>query len=205
MARDLIPKGYVTTSAGQMHFRRLGGVGPNVILLHWLPLSSRMYQHIMPKLAARGFDVIAFDLLGYGRSDPRPNQWSMAGWAEIVWEGALALGVSRASVLGGHTGSCVATELALSYPDFVSDVVLDGCPFLTPDLKAVFQGMAKAPRPVLQSDNSHEQLAFKTVATTFAHYIPGFVLDQANLEALWPAMIDYLETDFASSAPISGA
>jgi pimeloyl-ACP methyl ester carboxylesterase len=210
MSKDNIPKGYVSTDAGQVHYRRLtpdasNARGECVILLHWLPLSSRMYQYVMPILYAHGYDVIAFDLLGYGRSDPRPETWSMAQWATSIEQAARNLDIEMASVLGGHSGACVAAELALCAPDLVTKIMLDGCPFLTPELKAVFQGMAKAPRPSLKDDHSHEKLAFGTVATTFAHYIPSFRLTNQSLEMIWPAMIDYLETDFVSSAPISGA
>ena len=204
MAKDLLPKGYAKTGHGQVHYRRLGHEAQaGLVLLHWLPLSSRMYADLMPALAARGLDVIAFDLLGYGRSDPRPDDWSMAHWADNLAEALRCLREGPVTVVGGHSSSCVATELALRHPEQIARVVLDGCPFLTPALQATFAAMRRAPRPRTEADGSHETRVFRTVRTTYEHYLPGFEINDETLERLWPAMIDYLETDFVSSAPIS--
>jgi haloalkane dehalogenase len=204
MGKDSIPKAYANTRHGQVHYRRLGQGGRRqVLLIHWLPLSSRMYQHVMPILAERDCDALAIDLLGYGRSDARPEKWSMADWAANVAEVATQLGFRDALVLGGHTGSCVAAELALGFPQLVATLALDGCPFLTPSLRATFEAMRRAPRPAPDAAGAHESLVFRTVRTTYEHYLPGFTVTTETLETLWPAMIDYLETDFVSSAPIS--
>jgi len=203
MPKDLIPKGYARTHHGQVHYRRLGTGSVTFLLIHWLPLSSRMYAPLMPLLAARGFDVLAVDLLGYGRSDPRPTDWSMAAWADNLEEVLTDLGCDTVVALGGHTGACVAAELAVRHHQRVERVILDGCPLPTPELRATFRSMRAAQRPAPQPDGSHEALIFKTVRTTYEHYLPGFTVTPANLERLWLAMIDYLETDFVSSAPIS--
>lgn len=165
-----------------------------------------MYAEVMPALGACGHETIAVDLLGYGRSDPRPPEWSMQAWADNLAEALHALDVTQGlAVLGGHGGACVAVELALRHPRLVDAVMLDGCPFLTPELAATFAAMGRAKRPVPTADGGHESLVFRTVRTTFEHYLPGFDVTAATLERLWPAMIDYLETDFVSSAPISAA
>ena len=203
MAKDRIPKGYADTPNGQVHFRKLGAGSRAIVLIHWLPLSSRMYAALMPLLAAQGFTVFAVDLLGYGRSDPRPQTWSMAAWADSVRCAAQFVGIDSAAVLGGHSGSCVATELALEHPDFTTHVVLDGFPFLTSELRATFAAMRTASRPAPSADGAHERHAFTTVLNTYRHYLPGYEVSSETLEQIWPAMIDYLEADFVSSAAIS--
>lgn len=162
-----------------------------------------MYQHVMPILAERGADVLAVDLLGYGRSDPRPSQWSMTDWATNVAEVLESLQFKNCTVIGGHSASCVATELAIHFPQLVNEVVLDGCPLLTAQLRATFKAMQQASRPMPQANGAHETLVYRTVRTTYEHYLPGFTETPESLELLWPAMIDYLETDFISSASIS--
>ena len=174
-----------------------------MLLIHWLPLSSRMYQHVMPILAAQGVDTLAVDLLGYGRSDPRPSRWSMAEWAANVAEAVESLGFTDSRVVAGHSASCIATELAISFPQLVTEVFLDGCPLLTPQLRATFKAMQQAARPSPDAAGAHEALVYRTVRTTYEHYLPGFTETPESIEMLWPAMIDYLETDFVSSAPIS--
>ena len=44
------------------------GDGPPVVLLHGFPDSGRLWRHQVPALAEAGFQVIAPDLRGYGRS-----------------------------------------------------------------------------------------------------------------------------------------
>jgi pimeloyl-ACP methyl ester carboxylesterase len=162
-----------------------------------------MYQHVMPIVAAQGVDVLAIDLLGYGRSDPRPRDWSMAEWGANVAEVIESLGFTDCKVIAGHSASCVAVELAISFPQHVNEIVLDGCPLLTPQLRSTFKAMQQASRPAPDPTGAHETLVYRTVRTTYEHYLPGFTESPESLELLWPAMIDYLETDFVSSAPIS--
>jgi pimeloyl-ACP methyl ester carboxylesterase len=206
MAKDRIRKAYADTPDGQVHYRAAGPQdGPGVVLIHWTPLSSRMYAPLIETLAGQGFRVCAPDLLGYGRSDPRPERWSFADWARTCRIAGEAAGIRKAHVVGGHTGACVAVELAVEHHDFVSTVALDGCPFLTTELAAVFAKMAVTPRPSPQADGSHERLAWAAAAGALHHLIPGFVADAVGIERVWPVMIDYLETDFVSSAPLSAA
>lgn len=206
MPKDRARKAYADTPFGQVHYRSAGPAdGPALLLIHWTPLSGRMYAAHLPLLAERGFRVIAPDLLGYGRSDPRPQTWSIAGWADNLLALLDQLGVADAVVLGGHMGACVAVELALAQPDRVRRLILDGCPLPTPELRAAFASMKAQARPQPAPDGGHERLAFQAAEGLLKHYTPSFTLDGAGLERVWPAMIDYLETDFVSSAPISGA
>lgn len=51
--------------------RRWGDpAAPFIVLLHWTPLSGRMFAPLAAHLATR-FHVLAPDLPGYGRSDAR--------------------------------------------------------------------------------------------------------------------------------------
>src|SRR5262245_51609886 len=47
------------------------GEGPAVVLVHGLPGSGYDWAPLVDALAARGFAVIAYDRIGYGRSDAR--------------------------------------------------------------------------------------------------------------------------------------
>lgn len=186
---------YAMTSAGQVHVRDWGDArAPLLLLLHWTPLSGRMFETLGPRLAARGWRVMAPDLPGYGRSAPRADDWQVADWASAMVE--VMGDAGPAVVLGGHLSACVATEMALGWPGRVRALVLDGCPFLTPELRAVLAGMASAPRP---SGEGLERLAWDRVAAVLREY--GVPVTPARM---WPLIIDYLETDFVSSGPVLG-
>ncbi|MCC5860510.1 MAG: alpha/beta fold hydrolase [Gammaproteobacteria bacterium] len=197
-------KRYVDTRAGQVFCRCLGAGRP-LLLVHWTPLSSRMYRHIMPLLAAQGFACIAPDLPGYGRSDPRPERWSMPEYAGVMLEVLDTLGHAQACVLGGHNGSSVAAEMARQAPERTTAVVLDGVPLLTPELRAAFARLSTAARPATRADGSHATQGFDTAVALLREYIPGFEVSDETLPLVYETLIDYLETDFVSSGPIAGA
>ena len=48
------------------------GAGPPVLLVHGHPGCAYEWQPFMAELAQRSFRAIAYDRVGYGRSDPRP-------------------------------------------------------------------------------------------------------------------------------------
>lgn len=195
-------KRYVDTDAGQIHLREQGESDDVLLLVHWTPLSGRMYEAVAPQLAATGLRVLAPDLLGYGRSDARPSRWRIEDWADNLAAMLRTLAIDRAHVLGGHVGASVAVELALGHPGLVDALVLDGCPLSTPELRAAFRSLSAQPRPTAAEA---PRLAFDRVVALLAEYIPGFAVDDVSVERLWPVMIDYLSTDFVSSGSVAGA
>ena len=66
---------------------------------------------------------IAFDLPGFGHSDPA-SPGSVAGNASDIAEGLAKLGVGRSTLVGHSLGGAVATELAELIPDQVAALVL---------------------------------------------------------------------------------
>src|SRR5262245_35423894 len=56
------------------------GSGPAVVLVHGLPGCSYDWTPLVEALAARGFQAIAYDRIGYGRSDARrDDDYTIAG------------------------------------------------------------------------------------------------------------------------------
>ncbi|TPV96312.1 MAG: alpha/beta fold hydrolase [Myxococcales bacterium FL481] len=49
------------------------GRGPAIMLVHGVPTSSWLYRHMIDALVARGFRVVAPDLIGFGASDKPRN------------------------------------------------------------------------------------------------------------------------------------
>lgn len=199
MKRHLIP-----TAAGHWHVRDWPAAEhchPPLVLVHWTPLSGRMWAAIAPVLARRR-RVIAPDLLGYGMSDSRPAAWRVEDWAAGVIAVLDALDIGEADMLGGHAGAAVAVEAALLRPARVRRVVVDGVPLMTPELRAAFAGLSAQARP--RADGA-ETLAWERTLGLLREYIPGFTVDDATIETMWAAMRDYLATDFVSSGPVMAA
>jgi pimeloyl-ACP methyl ester carboxylesterase len=87
--------------------------------------------------------------------------------------------------------------MALGWPGRVRALVLDGCAFLTPELRAALVGLSALGRP---AGEGLERLAWDRAAGLLREYgVP------VEAERVWPVMIDYLETDFVSSGPVLAA
>jgi pimeloyl-ACP methyl ester carboxylesterase len=151
--------------------------------------------------ASAGRHVIMPDLLGYGRSDPRPQDWSMSQWADSILQLLTRLDRDGFDLVGGHNGASVAAEIAIAAPERVSRLVLDGCAILTPELRAAFAKLAASHRPGPDQPGV-ERLAWDRALGVLKEYRPGFVLNDRTIEQVWPLMLDYLETDFVSSGPV---
>lgn len=124
----------IQTRFGQVHVRLAGAPASSrtpLVLLHMTPLSSAMYDPLLPLLGQDRL-VIAPDRLGFGFSDLPPRQLSMADYAECTVDVLDALELSHADVVGTHTGSVEATELAWARPARVRRVGLVGVPAYTP-------------------------------------------------------------------------
>jgi pimeloyl-ACP methyl ester carboxylesterase len=104
---------------------------PPLVLLHMTPLSSAMCDPLLPRLGVDRL-VVAPDRPGFGFSDLPDQPLSMAEYAQATLDVLDSLGVEQFDVLGTHTGSVEATELAWAMPARVRKVVLVAIPAYTP-------------------------------------------------------------------------
>lgn len=102
--------------------------GPTVVLLHGILGSSAYWQRVAELLPDH--DVIALDLLGFGRS-PRParSSYDGASHADAVVAALESLDVHGPVTLAGHSmGALIALRLAAERPDLVGRLVLIAMP-----------------------------------------------------------------------------
>jgi pimeloyl-ACP methyl ester carboxylesterase len=132
VARAAIRRGLIDTRFGQVHVRLAGRSSAVVplVLLHMTPLSSAMYDPLLP-LFGRDRLAIAPDRPGFGFSDLPDHPLTMSEYAASTLDILDALGIETFDVLGTHTGSVEAVELASSQPGRVRKVVLVGIPAYT--------------------------------------------------------------------------
>ena len=127
-------KSYVDVPDGQIHVRRMEADAPFVVFLHQTASSGEMWAKVMERLAGR-WDLIALDTPGFGGSfdpdpDSEPSMDDYVGWIG----GALdALGITRCHLVGHHTGSAIAVQLAATRPALSGSVTLFGPAPLRPD------------------------------------------------------------------------
>lgn len=124
-----IRRGYADTAVGQIHYRRAPGERP-LVLLHQSSSSSAMWEPVLPALAARGIDAIAFDTPGYGNSTPPSAPTDLKFYVDRVVEAATSLGIRNFDLMGHHTGATIALAVAAAHPDRVRRVVVWGIPMM---------------------------------------------------------------------------
>lgn len=184
--------GYADTKTGPIHYRRDGSGFP-LILLHWAPASGRMYKATFATFAAQGFQSIALDMPGYGRSHKNCRGWSIPQIAENLLESLDTLGIDSAHLVGGHLSASIATEMAVQNPGTIKRLVLDGVLLLEPDewtgLLKGFAGLS----PRIGPDESFKAFPFDMVIQTLSEWNPDFQLTEDSLHQVYDLMNDYLE------------
>jgi pimeloyl-ACP methyl ester carboxylesterase len=120
---DLAPsEEFLDLPGGRVHLLR-GGTGEPVLFLHaaggaatWLPFHGR--------LAAAGFEVIAPDHPGFGKSDEFPEAEAIDDLVYHYLEVLDALGLDRPHVVGASFGGWIAAELAVHSPERIGTLSL---------------------------------------------------------------------------------
>lgn len=158
-----VHKGYVTTSAGQVHYRVAGTRAAKertFVLFHQTASSSVMFEPLMERLAAHRL-VIAPDTPGFGASDALPAPATIARYADVLLEALDRLELGPIDLFGHHSGAAIAVELAVAHPDRVARLALSGPPYLT---RAQLERLVPTVTPiVLDPDGGHLLSAWRRV------------------------------------------
>lgn len=146
---------YVDGRWGQMHVRIADTENPSalpVVCFHLSPGSGRMFEAFLAEMG-RDRMACAPDTPGYGHSDPPPKPPDLTGYAAALGEVLDALGLDQVDLVGAHTGSRLAVELAHQRPQQVRRLILLGAAAYTEDERAR-QKVTYGPAAV-QPDGSH--------------------------------------------------
>jgi len=146
----MMRRGYVTTGLGQIHYREQGQ-GETILLLHQTGISSEEYAAVGPLLAA-GYRVVAPDIPGHGGSDLPPQGFSIEQYAGAIVEFMDVLSVGHWHLVGHHVGSRLSTEIAATFPERVTRLVLSGCAYYTQAERAVLKDDPKYQHPEITAD-----------------------------------------------------
>ena len=145
----------VQTRHGTMHLRVTRdreGTLP-LVLLHMSPLSGQMFDRIVPLLAPDR-RVVVPDRLGFGRSDRLAAPMRLEEYALATLDALDAAGVDQFDVVGIHTGSTEAVELATGHAERVRRVGIVAIPVFTAEELAAFKSHYFEP-PDPAADGSH--------------------------------------------------
>jgi len=152
-AREAI-RSLVPTRHGFMHVRLAGDGGTPTVLLHSQVVAGRLWDPIVSELAQDRLVVIP-DRIGFGHSDPCTRQLSFADYADATIDALDELGVGWCDLVGFHSGSIEAVELATVHPSRVRRVVALLLAVFTDEEVRAFTELIARPAPSPTPDGAH--------------------------------------------------
>lgn len=140
----------VELTGGQVAYLR-HGAGPPLLLVHGIPTSARLWEPLLGDLG-RHFDCIAPDLLGLGRSLPRPGaRLDSPGQADMLAELLDALGIGETLLALHDQGGAHGQQFLVRHPErvravaFTNEVCFDNWPV---PVITMLMAMSRSPRLV---------------------------------------------------------
>jgi N-formylmaleamate deformylase len=119
---------YVETNGISVHYARLGGQKPPLLLCHGIMDSGACWPRVAAVLS-KDYDLIMLDARGHGLSDAPESGYTWQALAEDVAGVISALGLSKPGILGHSMGASTASIVAARYPDRVGFLVLEDPPW----------------------------------------------------------------------------
>jgi 3-oxoadipate enol-lactonase len=112
----------VTLPNGASIWYKKTGSGAPLLHIHGSAFGHRNFEKLTP-LAARHFEVIDFDLPGYGESRGGTGGREMSDIADEVFEFIRALGYARVNLHGTSFGAMIGLTLAARHPEVIDRLI----------------------------------------------------------------------------------
>jgi pimeloyl-ACP methyl ester carboxylesterase len=188
-------------------FVHAGQGGLPLLLVHGWPSTSRIWKRNVETLSARGFEVIAPDLRGFGASDVGPDGFhDVPAHSRDLY--ALVhdhLSHERIVAAGFDLGGAVVQDLSMRFAGFVTRLVVASCPLPTIPGSMTHLG---PPRPVECShgyrpgtDADGLAAALDTPEARLA-YVSTFYRDWSAPGAFDPEDVEFLARPFAEPSKL---
>lgn len=150
-----LPELLTTTVVGRSIKYYDVGSGPPLVLLHGIGGDADEWAFCFERLS-RSHRVVALDLLGFGRSDKPPIEYTIAGFVEVVEQFLNVLNLKRVNLLGESLGGWIASAFALKFPQRVDKLILV-------DAAGVWGDITTLPIDVRVSTRAHLRDVFRLV------------------------------------------
>jgi haloalkane dehalogenase len=111
----------------RVHYLREGAPeAPVVLLMHGEPSWSYLYRKMIPFLVAEGLQIVAPDLVGFGRSDKPAERGDYTYARHVEWMRELLfdrLGLTDVTLVGQDWGGLIGLRLVGEHPERFARVV----------------------------------------------------------------------------------
>ncbi|MEZ4831947.1 MAG: alpha/beta hydrolase [Caldilineaceae bacterium] len=129
-AQEDIPEygAYAEVNGIEMYYE-VQGEGEPLLLIHGAMGSTEDFAAVIPAFLDAGYQTIAFDCRGRGRSTDSGVMLSYAVMAEDTIALMDELGIETASIAGQSDGAMIGLHLAIHYPDRIDKLISYGANF----------------------------------------------------------------------------
>ncbi len=151
-ANGAIDRAFLRLSEGLVHYRFVRPLAASKLtplyFAHAGPGSSRAFEPLLPVFGGERF-TFAPDMLGNGDSaPPAAGTLDISYYVDCAVRVMDALKLQRVDFYGSHTGAQIGVQLAVSHPQRVRRLVLDGLPMFPDDFRRrLLQHYAPAVKP----------------------------------------------------------
>jgi pimeloyl-ACP methyl ester carboxylesterase len=122
-SRTRLHEQHIPTPQGQVYAAEIPGDDPPLVLMHGLPDDHRIYDELLPRLSPRR--AVAFDFVGYGRSDRTDGTDFSAAAHDAQLSAVLdSLDGDRAVLVGHDASGPDAILYTIAHPERVAHLVL---------------------------------------------------------------------------------
>jgi pimeloyl-ACP methyl ester carboxylesterase len=151
---------YMDGRFGQVHYRRAAPGSSSrvpVLLFHQSPSSGRPWEHLVADLG-RDRVAIAPDTPGFGDSDPPPAPPLIDDYAAAMGDLMDSLGLERVDIIGDHTGTKVAIELARQRPKQIRRLMLNAAMVFSAEQQAMQRETVEREKPHTPPEDGHHHV-----------------------------------------------
>lgn len=154
MSSAAIERRFVETPRARIHIASVGA-GEPLLLLHQTPRSWDEFRDVLPLLGRR-CRAIAMDTVGFGDSGALPfDANSIETWSACAFDLLDALELPQVTLIGHHTGSAIAIEMAAARPDRIKALVLSAPPYVDAERRARYAGKTVIDETERRADGGH--------------------------------------------------
>lgn len=153
----LLHTGYIEVEGGALFYERKGR-GEPIVFIHGNYNDHQIWEEQMERFST-GYDVISYDLRGYGQSDTPRTPFSNVKDLKMLLD---TLGLTKVTLVGSSMGGSVAVDFTLAYPGDVDRLIM-----AAPSVS----GRSYPARMLWQGIKQHIQVRLKGAEQAMDHFI----------------------------------
>jgi len=94
-----------------------------IVLIYGWGSNQKKWEEVKNILQKNGFDVLVFDLPGFGNTPPPKEVWGINNYSDFVLKKIKERGWESFHLLGHSFGGQIATFLAINYPQKIKKII----------------------------------------------------------------------------------